>query len=73
MLRLTDGVLPPALEPIAAREEGSSERVTLRVDSYEQVEPILAQLRQSGCTIEEMELLHTDLEDVFVRIMREAR
>ncbi|MCL4745635.1 MAG: ABC transporter ATP-binding protein [Burkholderiaceae bacterium] len=73
VLRLTDGVLPPALEPIAAREEGSSERVTLRVESYEQVEPILAQLRQSGCRIEEMELLHTDLEDVFVRIMREAR
>jgi ABC-2 type transport system ATP-binding protein len=73
VLRLAQGALPPALEPIATREEGSSERITLRVESYEQVEPILAQLRIAGCAIEEMELLHNDLEDVFVRIMRESR
>ncbi|HEY5633994.1 MAG TPA: ABC transporter ATP-binding protein [Burkholderiaceae bacterium] len=73
VLRLAEGALPPSLEPIAAREEGSSERITLRVENYEQVEPILAQLRQSGCRLDEMELLHNDLEDVFVRIMRESR
>ena len=73
VLRLAQGTLPAALEPIATREEGSSERITLRVESYEQVEPILAQLRTAGCKIEEMELLHNDLEDVFVRIMRESR
>jgi hypothetical protein len=28
-------------------------------------------LRLAGCKIEEMELEHTDLEDVFVRIMNE--
>ena len=47
-------------------------RATLRADRYEQVEPMLARLRESGCTIEEMELQHTDLEDVFMRVMREA-
>ncbi len=73
VLRLAQGALPPALEAIATREEGSSDRITLRVESYEQVEPILARLRTSGCTIEEMELLHNDLEDVFVRIMRESK
>ena len=44
----------------------------LRADRFDAVEPMLARLRESGCTIEEMELRHTDLEDVFMRVMREA-
>jgi ABC-2 type transport system ATP-binding protein len=73
LLRLSSGALPAALEPIATPDESSPGRLALRVDRYEQVEPILATLREAGCAIEEMELLHTDLEDVFVRIMRESR
>jgi len=70
LLRLASGALPATLEPIAAPDEASPGRVALRIERYEQVEPILATLREAGCAIEEMELLHTDLEDVFVRIMR---
>jgi hypothetical protein len=33
---------------------------------------VLVALREGGCRIEELELEHTDLEDVFVRIMNEA-
>ena len=48
-------------------------RVSLRVDDYGAIEAILASLRAGGCRIDEMELLHADLEDVFVRIMRDNR
>ncbi len=72
LLRLASGTLPASLAPIATADETSPGRVVLRVDRYEEVEPILAALREGGCVIEEMELLHTDLEDVFVRIMRDA-
>ena len=44
----------------------------LRADRYDQVEPMLARLREAGCTLEEMELQHADLEDVFMRVMRDA-
>ncbi len=72
LVRLASGELPAALAPIATADETSPGRIVLRIDRYEEVEPILAALREAGCVIEEMELLHTDLEDVFVRIMRDA-
>jgi ABC-2 type transport system ATP-binding protein len=76
LLRLARGTLPEALAPLligGVEPGGAPARLQLRVDRYEQVEPILAALREGGCAVEEMELQHTDLEDVFVRIMREAR
>jgi ABC-2 type transport system ATP-binding protein len=71
-LRLSPAVLPQGLEPLRIEDASAQAlgRVALRVESFETVEPILAQLRKAGCRIEEMELLHTDLEDVFVRIMQ---
>jgi ABC-2 type transport system ATP-binding protein len=86
-LGLSGAPLPPALEPLRitdvsvpgesgdAAGEGAPrlERVTLRVDDYADLEAMLATLRVAGCRIEEMELQHTDLEDVFVRIMKETR
>ncbi|MFT4103318.1 MAG: ABC transporter ATP-binding protein, partial [Burkholderiaceae bacterium] len=71
VLRLADAGLPAALAPLQV-EAPSDGRVALRIRRYEEVEPILARLREAGCRIEEMELLPTDLEDVFVRIMRDA-
>ena len=74
LLRLTGGVLPEVLRPLLLPEDTAHMgRVALRIDAYDRVEPILATLREAGCGIEEMELLHTDLEDVFVRIMQEGR
>jgi ABC-2 type transport system ATP-binding protein len=54
-------------------ESPDRERVALRVERFDAVEPMLAALREAGCRIEEMELLHADLEDVFISIMRESR
>ncbi len=86
VLRLSQGTLPEALVPLrvdagAAAPAGAprptapgpGERFVLRIDSYDHVEPVLAALRTSGCVMDEMELQHTDLEDVFVRIMQENR
>ena len=72
LVRLASGEIPASLAPIAKADETSAGRVVMCIDRYEQVEPILAQLREAGCVIEEMELLHSDLEEVFVRIMQDA-
>ncbi|MEK9776612.1 MAG: ABC transporter ATP-binding protein, partial [Quisquiliibacterium sp.] len=71
LLKLAAGELPASLASLRMPEEAIPGRLALRVDSYDGLEPILAALREAGCVIEEMELLHTDLEDVFVRIMRD--
>lgn len=72
LVKFASGQLPPALEPICTPDDLVPGRLSLRVDSYDRLEPILAALREAGCVIEEMELLHTDLEDVFVRIMQDS-
>ena len=68
-LRLSGGVLPASLQ--AARVgDPQAERVVLRVDHFDQVEPILVAIREAGCRIEDMELERTDLEDVFLQVMQ---
>ena len=70
-LRLTGAALPAAL---AGRVRDSRDAVhTLRLRSYAEVEGVLAQVREAGAQIEELELLQPDLEDVFVQIMKEAK
>ena len=75
-LKLSGAPLPAALEPlrVVGPAHGVGEdagRVILRIERYEGLEPVLAALREGGCRIEEMELEHTDLEDVFVRVMQQ--
>ncbi len=70
-LRLSGAALPAAL---AERVRDSRDAVhTLRVRSYAEVEGVLAQVREAGAHIEELELLQPDLEDVFVQIMKDAK
>ncbi len=73
-LLLSQAPLPPGLEALRIEDEDRPvPRVTLRVDDYEAIEWILASVRNAGCRIEEMELERADLEDVFVRIMKDNR
>jgi ABC-2 type transport system ATP-binding protein len=83
LLRL-QGSLPPALEPLRlamaaapAIPLGASgeapTQVALRVDDYAEVEAMLAAIRVWGSRILEIELVHTDLEDVFLRLMAEEQ
>jgi ABC-2 type transport system ATP-binding protein len=46
-------------------------RVHLNLRHADQVEGVLANLRAAGCSLEELELGSTDLEEVFVSIMNE--
>jgi ABC-2 type transport system ATP-binding protein len=67
-LRLEPDRLPPSLEPLMAlRREDGSRRLSLR--DYNEVERVIAELRASGIEIQEMEVMHLDLEDVFVQVM----
>jgi len=66
-LRIAGAALPAAL---AARVRDSRDAVhTLRLRSFTEIEGVLAELREAGVQIEELELLQPDLEDVFVQIM----
>ena len=69
-LRLAGAPMPAALAAWFEPDAASDGRLRLPVARYEDIEPVLAALREAGCRIEEMELLHTDLEDVFVKTMQ---
>jgi len=83
-LSLSGAPLPEALAALRLDEGGQAggpsgapagpaQKVALRVDDYAGIEGILAALREGGCRIDEMELQHADLEDVFVQIMKDNR
>ena len=61
------GELPAALRERAV-EQGDG-RVRVRVAAAAEVESVLAACRTAGATIEEVEVGHADLEDVFMQLM----
>jgi ABC-2 type transport system ATP-binding protein len=69
-VRLASGALPATLADRAVAGAGGVAR--FRLGGYDEVEPILAALRDAGCRIEAMELQEPDLEEVFVQIMSGA-
>ena len=71
VVRLTTGSLPASLHHLLSHTEASSDtrQYTLRVNHHDEVEQILAQIRQAGLAIEDLQLHQADLEDVFIQIM----
>ena len=70
MLRFkTDQVLPAALQ---ARSRVTGRIAQIAAKDAGQVEAILAQLRQAGVGVEDLEIRRADLEDVFLSIMQGA-
>ena len=66
-LRLAPGaLLPPAAALRATEKDGIC---SLSFDRFDEIEPILAELRVAGCTLEELEIGKPDLEEVFIRVM----
>ncbi|MHB1331018.1 MAG: ABC transporter ATP-binding protein [Sulfuriferula sp.] len=66
-LRITPDVLPDGLvSSVVSHADGLC---VLALDHYADMEGVLAQLREAGICIQEMELTQPDLEDVFVQIM----
>jgi ABC-2 type transport system ATP-binding protein len=43
---------------------------SLPFDRYEDVELMLARIREAGCGIEDLEIGKPDLEEVFIRVMQ---
>jgi ABC-2 type transport system ATP-binding protein len=71
-LRL-QGALPESLRSLLMPNIGQTPgEYVLRINDYTQVEPALAALRASGVLIEDMQLQHADLEEVFIQIMGET-
>ena len=66
-LGLEREVLPEALAARLVGREGA--RVTLRLESYGEIESVLAALRQAGVGVTEFELEQPDLEEVFMSVM----
>jgi len=65
------GDLPPEVAKHVV--ERSGDHVVLRMAGVGEVESTLAALRIAGSTIEDLEVAHADLEDVFVQMMSEGR
>jgi len=66
-LRLAPGPLPPALAARAPQREG--EFLVFPLDEPAQVEPLLAEAREAGAAILELEIAQPDLQDVFLQVM----
>lgn len=71
VVTLASGALPVSLRALVSHPDElvDGNRFTLRVNEYNDVEPILTTLRQAGVVIEDMQLQQADLEDVFIQIM----
>ncbi len=69
-LRLDRPALPPSAGVTVLAAEG--ERFSLRLRDYVALEELLHGLREAAIEIREFELAPPDLEEVFVRVMREG-
>ncbi|WP_373796830.1 ABC transporter ATP-binding protein [Neisseria dentiae] len=65
---LLGGALPENLRQWVAEEE--SGRILLKLDGYDQLAFVLQTLKYAGVEVKHLALPETDLEDVFVKIMR---
>ena len=65
------GALPSALRSQLIDERAG--RVTLRLAQAGDVEGVLAACREAGVAVEEIEVGHADLEDVFLQLMQDER
>jgi ABC-2 type transport system ATP-binding protein len=66
-LALEAEALPEALTARLVGRDGAN--VTLRLESYAEIEPVLAGLREAGVGVKEFELEQPDLEEVFMSVM----
>ena len=66
-LRLTPAELPESMASRVVEREG--DRFVLALPEYDELESMLAELRQAGIRIEEMQLRQADLEEVFLELV----
>jgi ABC-2 type transport system ATP-binding protein len=69
-LRLVPDRLPESLAPLVVQRREGGYRLALR--DYNAVERVVAELRANNVLIQELEVMHPDLEEVFVQIMHKS-
>jgi ABC-2 type transport system ATP-binding protein len=70
-LRVDPDRLPEALVPhVVERHEKGEYRLAMK--DYDEVADLITSLRAAGVKVHELEVLHPDLEEVFVQIMKKA-
>ena len=68
-LRLVNGENLPA--DIRQRASLSGGFFDFHLTCYDEVEPLLANIREAGCHIADLRMVEADLEDVFIDVMRD--
>ena len=72
VLKFRLGAGPPLPPDLAGRATQSEGFWSLVFDRYGEIEAFLAQLRQASCEVEDLEVGKPELEEVFIRVMRDA-
>jgi ABC-2 type transport system ATP-binding protein len=67
-LRVDAGCTLP--DAVARRAVPGDGYLNFQLGGFDEVEPLLAAVRASGCPIRDMRMTTTDLEDVFIEVMR---
>jgi ABC-2 type transport system ATP-binding protein len=62
-------VLPPALQAMALAVPGAARTWEWTLDALAEIETVLATLRESGCTLDDMSISPPDLETAFLSFM----
>lgn len=66
-LKLGNSMLPQGLEPLVRSMD--NDIYTLALSEIAQIEQVLAELRNANATVEDLQVIETDLEDVFVELV----
>ena len=71
VVKLSGGKLPTSLHALVSHPDElvAGDQYTLRVTHHDEVEGILATIRDSGAKLEDLQLHQADLEDVFIQVM----
>ncbi len=80
VISFSSGQLPEALRSIVVNHKtesavnipGRAKKHVLQLNAMDEIEGILAQCRQAGCQLEEVEVRQADLERVFLQVMKNA-
>lgn len=66
-LKLGNAMLPQGLEPLVRSMD--NDIYTLSLSEIAQIEHVLAELRNANVSVEDLQVIETDLEDVFVELV----
>ena len=66
-MRLSGGVLPPAI--LARHPVQDGDAISIALETYDDLEQILAELRLAGESVQDLEVVQPDLQDVFMQVM----